>query len=429
MIVKRLAVGLICLTVCFMSSGKVTLEECLELSKENYPLVSRYALLDETHRINLSDINKGWLPQIEFDGQGIVQNVVPSLPAQLKDILAHTGTDMRGLGNLQYKAGIEASQVIWDGGASKSGREIEQADFAARRAALDVRMYAVCGQVEELFFGILLTGEQIKQVEETQALLESVIIRLKAMERNGTAIQSDVEMAEAELISVRRSVTQVKCAESDLRRLLSIYTGRDMVGEELEIPSDEMPENFSLIRRPELKMYDAQRQAIEAKRGEIRTSLMPRIGAFAQAYFGYPGFDYFKGMIDRDISFNALAGVRVSWNIGSFYTKRNRELRVVAGTSDIEIEREMFLFQMHLETQSMLSDIEEMKEIMKDDGRLVELRENVRKSAESQLANGVIDATELLRRITDENQARLSSAYHQIELIRRIYRLRHTLNR
>ena len=42
---------------------------------------------------------------------------------------------------------------------------------------------------------------------------------------------------------------------------------------------------------------------------------------------------------------------------------------------------------------------------MADDSRIVELRRSVRKVAESQLENGVIDATSLLDKITAESQA------------------------
>lgn len=73
--------------------------------------------------------------------------------------------------------------------------------------------------------------------------------------------------------------------------------------------------------------------------------------------------------------------------------------------------------------------IEGMEDVIRDDARIVELRSNVRRAAESKLRNGVIDATELLGMITDETQARLASAYHEIQLIQYIYQLKQTLNR
>ncbi len=66
---------------------------------------------------------------------------------------------------------------------------------------------------------------------------------------------------------------------------------------------------------------------------------------------------------------------------------------------------------------------------MADDAKIIELRTNVRKAAESQLENGVIDATALLTKITDENQAKLTARFHEIQLIQEIYNLKYILNR
>ena len=49
-------------------------------------------------------------------------------------------------------------------------------------------------------------------------------------------------------------------------------------------------------------------------------------------------------------------------------------------------------------------------------------------AAESKLENGVIDATDLLRKITDETSAALGRSTHEIELLQAIYSLKHTLN-
>ena len=49
-------------------TAQVTLEECVGMAQENYPLVRKYNLLQQTEEIELSDINKGWLPQIGVYG-------------------------------------------------------------------------------------------------------------------------------------------------------------------------------------------------------------------------------------------------------------------------------------------------------------------------------------------------------------------------
>lgn len=425
---KRFFLGGLLLFVATALHAQVTLEQCVQYAQENYPLIKKYGLLDRTSEISLSDINKGWLPQIGVYGQGTVQNAVPSFPDALSDMMSQMGTDMSGLGKLQYKIGIDLNQTIWDGGVSKSQREIVRADNAERQAALDVQLYAIRERVENLFFGVLLIDEQIKQTQATQSLLQSNLGRLKAMKANGTAMQSDVDMVEAQYLAVSQQLIQAQNTSRSYRRMLEIFTGMEIASQHLEKPNANMPENMA-VNRPELQLFDAQTQANAAQSGSIKASLMPKIGLFAQAYYGYPGFDNFKSMMNRDLSFNVLAGVKVSWNIGSFYTKKNRERKLQVTSESISADRDLFLFNTSLQTQSQTDRISELESIMREDTRIVELRSNVRRAAESQLENGVIDATALLTKITDENQARLASSYHEIQLIQSIYQLKYTLNR
>lgn len=408
--------------------AEITLERCVALSQENYPLIQKYGLLSRCRQIDLSDINKSWLPQIGIYAQGTVQNAVPSYPDALSDILAQMGTDMPGLDKLQYKVGVDLTQTVWDGGASKSGRRIADADNAQQSAALDVQLYAIRERVENLFFGILLLDEQIKQAELTQTVLDSNLEMMRAMKRNGTAKQSDADMVEAQRLTVGQQIIQARSLSNTYRRLLSIYTGTDITTEVLVKPMAQMPSDLT-SNRPELKLYDAQMRTNDTRLGDIRSSLMPKIGLFAQAYYGYPGMDYFKSMMSRDLTFNVLAGVKVSWNIAPLYNRKNREQKLRLANDGIAADRDVFLFNAGLKAQSQTARIGELEDVMKEDGRIVELRSNIRRAAESQLANGVIDATALLYKITDENQARLTSAYHEIQLIQSIYQLKYTLNR
>ena len=416
-------------TWCVMyAAADVTVEQCVTLAQENYPLIQKYDLLRQSRQIDLSDINKSWLPQIGIYAQGTVQNVVPSFPDALSNVLDQMGTDMKGLGKLQYRIGVDLNQTIWDGGTSKASRTIAESENAQQEAALDVELYAVRERVENLFFGIMLVEEQIKQAELTLTLLESNLAMLRSMKTNGTATQSDVDMVEAQFLTVQQQITQARSISDSNRRLLGIFTGTDMSDEKFTRPSSSMPSEL-ISARPELALFDARIKNNDARLGSIKSSVMPRIGLFAQAYYGYPGYDYFKSMMNRDMSFNVLAGVKVSWNIGSFYTKKNSERKLRLANDGIAADREVFLFNTNLQTSSQTAHISELEGIMKEDSRIVELRANVRRSAESQLRNGVIDATALLTKITDENQARLTSSYHEIQLIQSIYQLKYILNR
>ena len=409
-------------------SAQMTLEECVALAQDNYPLIRKYDLLTQTKEVNLSDINKSWLPQISLYGQGTVQNETPSFPQSLARLISQTGTPVSGLNEWQYKIGADISQNIWDGGAAQSRRKIEHAEDAERQAALEVQLYAIRERVENLYFGILLIEEQVKQIRNMQGLLQSNLDKLRAMQKNGTALQSDADMVEAQCLNTAQQLTQAESTAESYRKVLEIFIGKSLAGQKLLKPETSIPQDL-MPDRPELKHFEARLMANDAQNASITSSIMPKIGLFAQAYYGYPGLDYFESMMNRDLSFNLLAGVKVSWNIGAFYTKKNHRQKLRLASENIAVERDVFLFNTRMKVRSQLDHIHELKAVMKEDGRIVTLRENVRKAAESQLDNGVIDATALLTKLTDEKQARLATAYHEIQLLQSIYQLKYTLNK
>ena len=409
-------------------SAQVTLEQCVTLACDNYPLIKKYNLLHRMKEVNLSDINKNWLPQINIYAQGSVQNETPSFPESLSGMLHQSGVTISGLDELQYKVGVDVNQTIWDGQMSKAQKKVETALEVERQAAIDVRLYAIRKQVEDLFFGILLIEEQAKQIQSMKLLLWNNLDKLRVMCKNGTAMQSDADMVEAQYLTTVQQLIQAENTARNYRKMLELFVGKSLIGQNLVKPDVSIPQSL-LPERPELKYFEAQMQTNAARKLGITSSIMPKVCLFTQVYYGYPGLDYFESMINHKLSFNILAGVKVSWNIGAFYRKRNDWHKLDLSSEDVSIEREIFLFNTNLQTRSQLDHINELKAIMKENDRIVELRTSVRKAAESQLDNGVIDATELLTKLTDEKQARLTASYHEIQLIQSICQLKNTLNR
>lgn len=425
---KTLYLLLLLMALPLTGRADLTLDYCLERAEENYPLIHKYGLIEKTTAINLSDINKGWLPRISVYAQGTAQNAVPAFPESMEHLLSQIGQEMKGLGKIQYKAGVDVNQTVWDGGASASRRKVERASAEASASSMAVGIYAVREQVINLYFGILLMEEQIAQTENTIALLAANHRKLLSMLANGTAMQSDADMVEAQMLTMKQQLTQARSSVKGYRNMLALYIGEDTGDSPLRRPAAEMPSDFSPAR-PELAMYEAQTRLNTAREEAVDATVRPRVGFFAQAYYGYPGMNYFESMVNRRLSFNILAGLRLSWDIDSFYTKKNSRRRLALASADIENDRELFLFNTRLRTSSQTEAIDGLKEVIKEDARIVRLRADVRKAAESQLANGIIDTTALLGKITDENQARITAACHELQLLQEIYQLKHTLNR
>lgn len=60
------------------------------------------------------------------------------------------------------------------------------------------------GRVDDLYFGILLLDERVAQTKLTLGLLRSNLDKVRSLQRNGAAMQSDADAVEAELLTVEQ---------------------------------------------------------------------------------------------------------------------------------------------------------------------------------------------------------------------------------
>jgi len=413
--------------VCAVASSGQSLEECRRLARENYPEIRQYDLISQTEQYNLSNASRAWIPQVTLSGQATYQSATPTYPEAFNTILQANGIEMAGISRDQYKVALDVSQNIWDGGQTKATKAIAEAEAEEQRNRVDVSLYDLQSRVDNLYFGILLLDERKAQTEALIEVLASNLARLQTYYKNGVAMQADVDAVEAELLSARQTLGQVESSRASYRRMLEIFIGQPLAAENLERPAMQQLQSRTSAR-PELALFEAQVDKLAAQRKAVNASLMPRFSAFAQGYYGYPGLDMFKSMVSSAWTPNAIVGVRMSWNIGAFYTKRNNLEKLNAAQKQIAVQRDVFLFNTQMQTTQDDGEIARLRQAITDDSRIVELRRRVRMAAESQLKNGVIDATDLLRKISDETAAALARSTHEIELLQAIYRLKTTLN-
>ena len=422
---KRIALMLLAAASMTTLHGQ-TLDECRRLAREHYPEIRQYDLITLTEQYDLSNAARAWIPQVTLSGQASWQSDTPTFPGALGEMLASRGLQMEGIRREQYRAAIDVSQTIWDGGHSRATKELAQAEAAEERQRTEVDLYALQSRVDDLYFGILLLDERLTQTTVQISLLESNLTRMRSCVANGTATKSDADAIEAELLTVRQTLEQIEASRASYGRMLEIFIGQPLAAEGLERPAE--PALGDVPLRPELALFEAQAQRIDVRRKALNSALMPRFSAFAQGYYGYPGLDMFQSMRSSDGTLNALVGVRMSWNIGALYTRRNNLGKLRTARQQIDIQRDIFHFNTRLQTTREEGEIARLRKAVASDTRIVELRRAVRVAAESQLENGVIDTTDLLRKITDETTAALNRSTHEIELLQTLYQLKHTLN-
>jgi len=402
-----------------------TLYECQQAAEKNYPVIKRYDLIAKTTDLTVKNIRKGWLPQVQMSAQATYQSDVSAWPESMQGALQRMGLTMKGLKKDQYRAGIDVQQTLYDGGAISHQSKIAGQMGKVEAAQNDVNMYQVRRRVNEMYFSLLLLNEQIKLNNDVKELLLSSEQKLAAMLKGGTAATSDYENVKAERLGVTQTNESLKAQQQMLRRMLSVFCG-------IEVSQLHKPDIYevtsSVQNRPEMKLYDNQLQLANEQEKALNAQLIPHIGLFAQGYYGYPGLNLFEDMMHQKWSLNGIVGMKMSWNIGAFYTHKNDKAKLKLQREQIENAREVFLFNNHLDEIQYRENIKRYRNMMQCDDEIIDLRTHIRKASESKLAHGIIDVNSLLREINNENAAKTQQAIHEIDMLKEMYNLKFTNN-
>ena len=401
-----------------------TLEECQRAAEQNYPLIRQYGLIEKTTSHNVANIQKGWLPQVTASAQATLQTDVTAFPDKLQTVFQQTGITMDGLKKDQYRVGIDVQQTVYDAGNIKSQKKIARRQGELQSRQNEVTMYNVRRRVNEMYFSLLLVDEQIRLNADLQTVLEGNEKKLAAMLKGGTASESDWQNVKAERLNVVQQMTGLKSQRTVLKRMLSTFCAMEVN----RLVKPEIPENTgsTVNLRPELKTIDAQLRLADAKEKALDATLMPRLGVFAQGYYGYPGYNMFEDMTGRKLSWNGIIGARLTWNIGALYSRKNDKAKLQAERETAEANRERFLLDNKMEQIQQNENISRYRQLMTDDEEIISLRSSIRKAAESKLAHGIIDVNDLVREINSENKARVEQCIHEIEMLKEIYNLKIT---
>ncbi len=419
---KRL---LFIISVCMtLSATAQTLEECQRAAERNYPLIAQHDLIAGTTDLTVANIQKGWLPQLTATAQATYQSAVPAWPNEMEGLMQQMGIDMKGLAKDQYRVGLDLQQTVFDGGAISAQKRVAREQGAVQQAQLDVDLYRVRQRVNEMYFGLLLLDDQISLNNDLQEQLAASEKKLTSMVKHGTAAQCDLNNVTAERLKAVQQMTTLESQHRILASMLNTFCG-------IEISQLIKPTAIDAVagnNRPELRLIDSQLRLADAQERALKAGLLPRLGVFAQGYYGYPGYNMFKDMMSHNWSWNAIVGARLTWNIGALYTHHNDKAKVQLQRETAQNQREVFLFNNRLEQMQQNETIDRYRRLMAQDEEIIALRQQVRKAAESKLSHGIIDVNDLVRDINSENAARVQQSIHEIEMLKQMYDLKYTTN-
>lgn len=193
--VKQAILSLAFLLTAALAHAQLTLDECRRQAQANYPLVRRYGLIEKACEYDLSNAGKGYLPRFSLSGKATYQSDITRLPVEMP------GIDVETAPKDQYQVMLELQQTIWDGGDIRNRKRLTRAASDVDMEKQHVDMYALNDRINQLFFGILLLDEQLKQNRLLQDDLGRTHKQVSDYMANGIATQSDLDAVSVEQLN------------------------------------------------------------------------------------------------------------------------------------------------------------------------------------------------------------------------------------
>ncbi len=393
----------------------LSIDSCYAKAQRNYPLVKQYDLLAKSTEYSLSNADKAYIASFQLAGQATYQSDVTEIPFSMP------GASIEPLSQDQYRFYGELNQPITDLLVLKKHKELIKANAAVEQQKLEVELFKIKDRINHLFFGILLIDAQISQAEILKKDLSIGIEKTEAAIENGMAIRSSADKLKAELLKADQRIIELRANRAAYTSMLSLFTGIENTEKfVLQKPSPIL--TGQNIIRPEITLFDLQKQSISLQSAITSTKTMPRLGLFLQGGVGRPGLN----MLSNDFEAYYIGGIKLSWNISSFYTNHNEKKILNLNQKGLEVQKDVFLFNTGLNVQQQNSEIDMAKNLIQSDQSIITLREAIRNDTREQLENGTATTNDYLMAVNDLDKARQNLLLHEIQLLLNQYKLKTT---
>lgn len=392
--------------------GSISIEQCMELARGNYPQIRQLDLIDEAAGYDISTVMKTWLPHLNISGKATYQSDVVEMPFDIPGFTFNLPHD-------QYSLVGEISQTIWDGGTTRSQKEVYSTTAEVQKKQVEVSVYSINDRVAKIYLGILLIDSQIRQNDILAESLERNAGQVQAHIDNGTAYRTDLDMIRVKMLDCGQQKDGLLSDREAYVKMLEKLTGISIEGRELTIPDDGYTAGGP-VSRPELLLYNAQLQQNEAQLRQLDSKISPKFSLSIQGGIGRPGLNILKNSFQPYYT----AGVKMSWDIGALYTRKSEKRKLDTQMRTIESDREAFIFNTDLNATQMQSAIDKARRQLDRDKEIISLYESIRETGEEQYRNGTISMSDLMDRISDEYNARAAQSVHEIQLLMAVYDLK-----
>ncbi len=262
------------------------------------------SLIEATKGIDLKNAAYAWLPQLTVSGKATWQSEVVEMPFEIPGVDFNIPHD-------QYGLTAEITQQLWDGGATRSQRELAVAGAEVKKTQLETNLWSIRSRIQNIYLGIILIDKQLELNTLLRENLERNSEEVKSLISGGVALPTDLDQLKVNILSCLQQRASLEADRKSYVKLLGLMTGKDMTGAELEVPQDAInfqddgARDFAL--RPEMSFYTAQMKQNDLQLRQLNTLISPKLNLSLQGGYGRPGMN----MLSGDFSGYFVAGLKL----------------------------------------------------------------------------------------------------------------------
>ena len=399
---KFVLVVLLFLSLSVKAQQPLTLQDCYSLVDKNYPLAKQTNLLNEKLNYDLTALKKDKLPKIDVNAQATYQSDVVGLPTPMPGVIP--------LNKDQYRATLDANQLIYNGGLIDANIKLKEAQTSTQQQQTLVNLYALKNSINQYYFSILLLHEKKELLLAKKNVLVSKIKEVKSGVKFGAILPSSEQVLEAETIRIEQNLIEIDFEAAKLFNNLSNLTGT-VISTNSTLVKPQFNSSNETTLRPEIVLFDSQLKQLEVSKNIISKSLLPKITAFGQLGYGNPGLN----MLDNSFQTFYVFGLKANWNVFDWGKNTTNKKAIDISKDLVQTEKETFELNNKTQLEAQDFEIKKAENLLLSDAKIIKLRESILKSADAQLKNGVITSSEYIVELTNLFEAKSTLTTHEVQ--------------
>jgi len=377
------------------------------------PRMQQFALLTTQTDLRLRNISAERRPSVTVQSFAQYQSDVAHLPPS-----AGPFAGLFAPPKDTFDGSIFINQRLFDPTITAQGA-LESAQLGENQSRVRSTLFGLRQQVNDAFFTAAAlqarAGSLAATIEELNARLRETNARVQ----QGTALAADSAAIEATLLQRLQEADDLQASRRGALDRLVTLTGQPIAdADTLTLPDlsaavVQARQSPATVRaRPEYEQFARTRDRLARQQDLTAAQERPRISTYARVGYGKPGLNY----ISSEFESYALGGVLLQWNAWTWGSGRREREALAIQQRVVGADEEAFARTLTTSIEGDETAIDRLQRSLASDDRIVTLREQVERSTEVRLQEGVVTASEYLDRSAELLQARFARAGHEVEL-------------